>query len=212
MENWNNGEANGNSFQCSWLENPRDGGAWWAAVYGVAQSRTRLKRLSSSSIYPFRQFHHLIMSSHGCFLSSFPPSSVHIFLYTYTSAIYYMIILLLYFIIYSGQNMCILDSSVGNIRQTWLSLVKFLIYLMWICMYVCSYLFIYCLNHLKVSWRTWCNFTCKSFSTCQQEQGIFSCIARYSMISPKELNTDTILCNMQRLYSNFPSFPKSPPL
>ena len=43
------GERNGNPFQCSCLENPRDGGAWWAAVYGVAQSRTRLKRLSSSS-------------------------------------------------------------------------------------------------------------------------------------------------------------------
>ena len=43
------GEGNGNPLQCSWLENPRDGGAWWAAVYGVAQSRTRLKRLSSSS-------------------------------------------------------------------------------------------------------------------------------------------------------------------
>ena len=36
-------------LQCSCLENPRDGGAWWAAVYGVAQGRTRLKRLSSSS-------------------------------------------------------------------------------------------------------------------------------------------------------------------
>ena len=36
-------------LQCSCLENPRDGGAWWAAVYGVAQSQTRLKRLSSSS-------------------------------------------------------------------------------------------------------------------------------------------------------------------
>ena len=35
--------------QCSCLENPRDGGAWWAAVYGVTQSQTRLKRLSSSS-------------------------------------------------------------------------------------------------------------------------------------------------------------------
>ena len=34
------GEGNGNPFQCSCLENPRDGGAWWAAVYGVAQSRT----------------------------------------------------------------------------------------------------------------------------------------------------------------------------
>ena len=40
---------NGNPLQCSCLENPGDGGAWWAAVYGVAQSRTRLKRLSSSS-------------------------------------------------------------------------------------------------------------------------------------------------------------------
>ena len=37
------GEGNGNTLQCSCLENPRDGGAWWAAVYGVAQSRTRLK-------------------------------------------------------------------------------------------------------------------------------------------------------------------------
>ena len=43
------GEGNGNPRQCSWLENPRDGGAWWAAVYGVAQSWTRLKWLSSSS-------------------------------------------------------------------------------------------------------------------------------------------------------------------
>ena len=43
------GEGNGNALQYSCLENPRDGRAWWAAVYGVAQSRTRLKRLSSSS-------------------------------------------------------------------------------------------------------------------------------------------------------------------
>ena len=43
------GEGNGNSLQCSCLENPRDGGAWWAAIFGVAQSWTRLKRLSSSS-------------------------------------------------------------------------------------------------------------------------------------------------------------------
>ena len=43
------GEGNGNPLQCSCLENPRDGGAWWAAISGVAQSRTRLKRLSSSS-------------------------------------------------------------------------------------------------------------------------------------------------------------------
>ena len=43
------GEGNGNPLQCSCLENPRDGGAWWAAVYGVSQSRTWLKQLSSSS-------------------------------------------------------------------------------------------------------------------------------------------------------------------
>ena len=43
------GDGNGNPLQCSCLENPRDGGAWWALVSGVAQSWTRLKRLSSSS-------------------------------------------------------------------------------------------------------------------------------------------------------------------
>ena len=42
-------EGNGNPLQCPCLENPRDGEAWWAAIYGVAESRTRLKRLSSSS-------------------------------------------------------------------------------------------------------------------------------------------------------------------
>ena len=48
------GEGNGNPLQYSYLENPRDRGAWWAAVYGVAQSRTQLERLSSSSssMYP----------------------------------------------------------------------------------------------------------------------------------------------------------------
>ena len=48
------GEGNGNPLQCSCLENPRDGGAWWAAVCGVTQSRTRLKRLSSSSSRTFK--------------------------------------------------------------------------------------------------------------------------------------------------------------
>ena len=43
------GEGNDNPLQCSCLENPRDGGTWWAPVYGVVQSQTRLKRLSSSS-------------------------------------------------------------------------------------------------------------------------------------------------------------------
>ena len=45
------GEGNGNPLQCSCLESPKDGEAWWAAIYGVAQSQTRLKRLSSSRIY-----------------------------------------------------------------------------------------------------------------------------------------------------------------
>ena len=62
------GEGNGNPFvgqellQCSCLENPRDEGAWWAAVYGVAQSRTRLKRLSSSSSSSGSNIHGVIFS------------------------------------------------------------------------------------------------------------------------------------------------------
>ena len=50
------GEGNGNPLQCSCLENPRDGEAWWAAVYGVTQSWARLKRLSSSSSQMFLDF------------------------------------------------------------------------------------------------------------------------------------------------------------
>ena len=50
------GEGNGNPLQCSCLENPRNRGAWWAAVYGVAQSRTQLKQLSSSKF--FERFPH----------------------------------------------------------------------------------------------------------------------------------------------------------
>ena len=49
-------EGNGNPLQCSCLENPRDGGAWWAAVSGVAQSRTRLKQLGSSSSSSSRHY------------------------------------------------------------------------------------------------------------------------------------------------------------
>ena len=55
-------ERNGNPLQCSCLENSRDGRAWWAAVSGVAQSRTRLKRLSSSSSSSWG-FRHLCFSS-----------------------------------------------------------------------------------------------------------------------------------------------------
>ena len=51
------GEGNGNPLQYSCLENPRDRGAWWAAVYGVTQSQTRLKWLGSSSSSKARCFH-----------------------------------------------------------------------------------------------------------------------------------------------------------
>ena len=59
------GEGNGSPLQCSCLENPRDGGAWWAAIYGVAQSRTRLKQLSSSSSSSHTVLHSGCTSSHS---------------------------------------------------------------------------------------------------------------------------------------------------
>ena len=57
------GEGNGNPLQCSCLESPREGGAWWAALYGAAQSRTRLKLLSSSS----RELFKMIRDTKGKF-------------------------------------------------------------------------------------------------------------------------------------------------
>ena len=61
------GEGNGNPLHCSYLENPRDGGAWWAAVCGVAQSWTRLKRLSSSSSSVFCvSYASLTLLKHPC--------------------------------------------------------------------------------------------------------------------------------------------------
>ena len=72
------GEGNGNPLQCSCLENPRDGRGWWAAVYGVAQSRTRMKRLSSSSrtcvscgFFFIAQWHCTVWLYHGL-LNHFP--------------------------------------------------------------------------------------------------------------------------------------------
>ena len=63
LERYPGGE-HGNPFQYSCLENPRDRGTWWAAVYGIAQSRTQLKRLSSSSLhYLIKQKDHF--SKHG---------------------------------------------------------------------------------------------------------------------------------------------------
>ena len=67
VSRYSHGEGNGTPLQCSCLENPRDGGAWWAAVvYGVTQSRTRLKRLSSSSRYSHPQScHHVSLPFYG---------------------------------------------------------------------------------------------------------------------------------------------------
>ena len=71
------GEGNGNPLQCSCPENPRDGGAWWAAVYGVAQSRTRLKRLSSSSSNDFSEVVQSCPALCDPVDCSLPGSSVH---------------------------------------------------------------------------------------------------------------------------------------
>ena len=87
------GEGNGNPLQCACLENPRDNRAWWAAVYGVAQSRTRLKRLSSSSssILQNSNYMHIIFSysilcvsvcfSYLRLLTFFGPVSLSLFRY-----------------------------------------------------------------------------------------------------------------------------------
>ena len=68
---WCIGEGNGNPLQCSCLENPRDRGARWAAVYGVAQSPTRLKRLSSSSSSKAGFFNLISNDVYVCLLSCF---------------------------------------------------------------------------------------------------------------------------------------------
>ena len=57
------GEGNGNPLQCSCLENPREGGAWWTAVCGVAQSQTRLEQLSSSKILKLNFYGPCVLSS-----------------------------------------------------------------------------------------------------------------------------------------------------
>ena len=79
------GEGNSNPLQYSCLENPGDRGAWWAAVYGVAQSRTRLKQLSSSNIAPSIGYSlwdpftggQILWLLHGCLL--LPALCLHLF-------------------------------------------------------------------------------------------------------------------------------------
>ena len=75
------GEGNGNPLQCSCLEKPRDQGAWWAAVYGVTQSQTQLKRLSSSSRLVFGLLFLPLSNSFICvsFLSNLGPMDHSLF-------------------------------------------------------------------------------------------------------------------------------------
>ena len=76
-----NGEGTSNPLQYSCLENPRDRGAWWAAVYGVAQSRTWLKWLSSSSSSiqaGMRQWSTPILFPHFIFIDANAESHIHI--------------------------------------------------------------------------------------------------------------------------------------
>ena len=68
------GKGNGNPLQCSCLVNPRDGGAWWAAIYGVTQSRTWLKQLSSSSSSSFNEDFDFCLTAFS--LQSLPTSQV----------------------------------------------------------------------------------------------------------------------------------------
>ena len=85
------GEGNGNPLQCSCLENPRDGGAWWAAVYGVAQSRTWLKRCSSSSKAHLTS-HSSMSGTRWVLIPSWLSGSLRIFLYSSSVYSYHFLI------------------------------------------------------------------------------------------------------------------------
>ena len=76
-----NGEGNGTPLQYCCLENPMNGGAWWAAVYGVAQSWTRLKRLSSSSS---------IRDTKGTFHAKMGISFIFSFAFSFSSFLSYL--------------------------------------------------------------------------------------------------------------------------
>ena len=81
------GEGNGNPLQCSCLENPRDGRAWWAAVYGVTQSWTRLKRLSSCS--SSSNLHSVVSNTYSSLqFNSFPMDLIPLLLHTWMPVIF----------------------------------------------------------------------------------------------------------------------------
>ena len=93
------GEGNGNPLQCSGLENPSNGGTWWAAVYGVAQSQTQLKRLggsSSSSSMDILAVLLLIIQEHGIpfhFFESFSIRNIFLLFNVFWVMMYYNCIL-----------------------------------------------------------------------------------------------------------------------
>ena len=89
------GEGNGNPLQYSCLENPRDRGAWWAAVYGATQSRTWLKQLSSSSI-PVLGLHANKSCSMDSFVSIMWLLSLNIMILWFTHVVAYISNLCLY--------------------------------------------------------------------------------------------------------------------
>ena len=95
------GEGNGNPLQCSCLENPRDGGAWWAAVSGVAQSRTRLKWLSSSSSSSIRVYNALPKQARGVLFLPASDVCVRSFPYPFT-----LIKALLHKTLSDGDHVC----------------------------------------------------------------------------------------------------------
>ena len=97
------GEGNGNPLQCSCLENPRDGGAWWAAVYGVAQSWTRLKWLSS--ILRFCSFPNILMIIYLPYFNNFTASHVHSTWQLSTSSFSFILELLK-----ESENICLTGS------------------------------------------------------------------------------------------------------
>ena len=115
------GEGNGNPLQCSCLENPRDGGAWWAALYGVAQNWTRLKWLSSSS------------SSSTCQVSLLRLNNIPLCLYaTVCSSIPWCILgLLLPFVNNAAMNMDTNNSPNPYFQFFWVYIQKQNYWIIW---------------------------------------------------------------------------------
>ena len=135
------GEGNSSPLQCSYLENPRDGGAWWAAVYGVAQSQTRLKWLSSSSSSSVINFSTVASSS---FLHSrqfgeyynFLPCILYLNLYSilfiFVSLSYIFNLLVHWFLLQQCWIYCLIVHWV----LTYLSM-KFYLFFFQICLTIC---------------------------------------------------------------------------